>query len=37
MLLEILNHDIQRNSNDMLKDVNRERKMGDKNGGYGFM
>ena len=37
MLLESLNHDMQRSWNDMLKDVDRERKMEDKNGGYGFM
>ena len=37
MLLESLNHDMQRISNDILKDIDRERKMEDKNGGYGFM
>ena len=37
MLLEILNHDMQRSWNDMLKDADRERKMEDKDGGYGFM
>ena len=28
---------MQRGWNEMLKDANRERKMEDKNGGYGFM
>ena len=37
MLLEILNHGMQNIWNDMLKDVDRERNMEDKNGGYDFM
>ena len=37
MLLEILNHDMQNIWNDILKDVDRERNMEDKDGGYGFM
>ena len=37
MILETLNHDMQKSWNDMLKDANRERKMEDKNGGYSFM
>ena len=37
MILESLNHDMQRILNDILKDVDGERKMEDKNGGYGFM
>ena len=37
MFLESLNHDMQRSWNEILKDVDRERKMEDKDGGYGFM
>ena len=37
MLLENLNHDMQKSWNDMLKDVDRESNMEDKDGGYDFM
>ena len=37
MLLQILNHDMKRIWNDVLKDVDRERKMGEKIIEYSFM
>ena len=37
MLLEKINHDILRIQIDMFKDADRERKMEEKHGEYGFM